>query len=229
MTKTGQHGKVRHREPWEITALGELRDRHRFDEFVRCAYARMLSLARQLLGNPDDASDVAQKVFLELHEVVTQHLSEPQAIAVKFLYDRVRWRVYDHIRDRQRQPFVSTEARGTSDSNDSSSNEENVLSASTCDTSESEVETIVVAIEKSKDIHEMVKELGGRRREVFDLLTKGERPVDIARQLGITKARVSQLMQIVCAQLKTKLRDNGWECHETIGVPLNFSRKHTLD
>jgi RNA polymerase sigma factor (sigma-70 family) len=227
MTKTGRHGKVPRREPWEITALGELRDRQRFDEFVRCAYARMLSLARQLLGNSDDAADIAQKAFLELHEVVTRHLLEPQAIAVKFLYDRVRWRVYDHVRDRQRHPLSATEVRGTSDSNDSSSNEENVLSASTCDTSE--VEAIVIAIEKSKDIQQMVRELGGRRHEVFDLLTKGERPVDIARQLGITKARVSQLMQIVCAQLKTKLREHGWECHETIGVPLNFSREHTLD
>jgi DNA-directed RNA polymerase specialized sigma subunit len=84
-----------------------------------------------------------------------------------------------------------------------------------------DLEALVTALEKSRDLHRLAAQLAGRSREVFELLIRDERPVDIARRLGISKARVSQLMQILCGQLRTKLRAEGWECNETLGVPLN--------
>jgi RNA polymerase sigma factor (sigma-70 family) len=231
MAETALIRKARPREPWESVTLGELRDGERFDAFVRSGYARMLSLARQFAGSLEDADDAVQKAFLELHEVVTGRLLEPQALAVGFMVERVRWRAYDTLRDRRRQPMSGVDAmRPAALDPPRFPDGDGVAAGHPLGAGAMpELADLLVALEKSEEIHRMGGELAGRRREVFDLLTRDQRPVDIARQLGITKARVSQLVQIVCSQLRTKLRDRGWECNETIGVPLNSWPESTLN
>jgi RNA polymerase sigma factor (sigma-70 family) len=217
MGSTVQAPKTRPREPWESVTLGELRDEDRFNAFVRSSYARMLALARQVAVSPEDADDATQKAFLELHEVVTGRLAQPKALAVGFMVERVRWRARDGIRDRRRQPALRLDGP------------EEVEPPHPFDGPAAaragprrELGDILIAIHKSEDVRRAGRELAGRRREVFDLLAKEERPADIARRLAISKARVTQLVQLVCAELRARLRERGWECNETLDVPLNF-------
>lgn len=85
-----------------------------------------------------------------------------------------------------------------------------------------DVERIVMARRKRADIHKCGSQLPGRASDVFLLLMQGASQSDIAERLGISKPWVSQLIDIIHAQLKRKLQDMGWECNETIGVPLNL-------
>jgi RNA polymerase sigma factor (sigma-70 family) len=213
--QTARKRGARPQEPWAHVTLGELRDCERFDEFVRSAYPRMLSLARQLAVSPEDAADAAQKAFLELHEVVTGRLAEPKAFAMGFMVERIRWRARDTLRDRQRQPGQLPEPDGPPDGDPRQGVRAEIPGSGP------ELAALLMALAKSEDLHRAGGELSGRRGEVFALLVRDQRPVDIARQLGITKARVSQLTRLLCVELRTKLVDRGWECHETIGVPLN--------
>ncbi len=229
MPETRQHPETRRRAAWECVALGDLRESARFDEFVGHAYARLLALARQFVGSPDDAADVVQTAFLELHQVVTERLAEPRAIAIGFMYERVRWRAHDRIRERRRQPVP---VGAVADPEESPAYAETLLAGpagATGDHPAPDLEAIVTAIEKSAVIRRAGTQLAGRSRAVFDLLIEAERPVDIARELGISKARVSQLMRILFAQLETRLREEGWECSETLGVPLNLRPERTLE
>lgn len=218
MAETPQKVRARPREHWQSVTLGELKDGERFDAFVRSGYARMLALARQFAASLEDADDAVQKAFLELHEVVTGRLAEPRALAVGFMVDRVRWRARDSIRGRRGQPASLLDGAGPSGCSPPEALEDGAAAAQAAATRE--LADLLIALDKSDEIHRMGRELVGRRGQVFALLAKDERPVDIARELGITKARVSQLVQIVCSQLRAQLRDRGWECNETVGVAL---------
>lgn len=226
MSATELKGAVRPRQPWETRTLGELRDRARFDEFVRDAYPRMVWVAAQLLRCEDDAFDVAQRVFIELYEVVTGRLAEPGAIAAAFLYDRVRWRAHDAFRDQRRRPQTSAplpdgEGGAGADSFRDADGHPDRKSA--------DVEAFIIAVEKRGALDRAGLALAGRRREVFALLMKGETPAEAARQLGISRPRVSQLMRLLCTDLRSALREQGWQCDETCGIPLNSSPGWTPD
>jgi len=84
--------------------LGELRDERKFDDFVRQSYERLLGFAYQLLGNWDDAEDVVQTVFMELWELVTKRLKEPNANAIAVTYRLVKRRTSD-LRIKQPSSF----------------------------------------------------------------------------------------------------------------------------
>lgn len=194
--------------------LGELRDERKFDDFVRQSYERLLGFAYQLLGNWDDAEDVVQTVFMELWELVTKRLKEPNANAIAVTYQLVKRRTSD-LRIKQPSSFnpewleepFSEEAFG-----DGLSWEEEMK----------DVEGIVIAIEKRRAIHECGNQLQGRAQEVFSLFLQGVPNAGIAKNLGISAARVSQLMKIVFIQLKRKLQEMGYDCNETVNVPLRF-------
>jgi RNA polymerase sigma factor (sigma-70 family) len=179
----------------------------------------MISFARQFSNNFDDADDAAQESFKELYEVVTKRLKKPNAVAAGFMYKRVKWRARDIHQDRRRQPTF-TEEFGDSNADDESFNEERASSAQEDDTPS--VEDIVLALKKKEDIRQLIMELRGRNREIGELLVNDERQVDIAKEFGISKERVNQVVKTIWTQLRPKLIEKGWECNETIGMHLNF-------
>ncbi len=194
--------------------LGELRDERKFDDFVRQSYERLLGFAYQLLGNWDDAEDVVQTVFMELWELVTKRLKEPNANAIAVTYQLVKRRTSD-LRIKQPSSFNPEwleEPFSEEAFDDGLSWEEEMK----------DVEGIVIAIEKRRAIHECGNQLQGRAREVFSLFLQGVPNAEIAKNLGISAARVSQLMKIVFIQLKQKLQEMGYDCNETVNVPLKF-------
>lgn len=212
-----RHRKGRAYEPWETVTLGALRDRERFEEFVHQAYKRLLAFAYQLLLDWDDANDAVQDALLELWELVTKRLRQPNANALAFVYQQIKWCALDI--QRKRQP-ISSEGLGELTLDDEPSEERSDLSGQ--EDNVPDIEGIVIALEKRDAIHKCGLQLQGRAREVFLCLMQGASQVDIAKQLGISKPRVSQLMEIIYTQLRHKLRDMGWECNETRNVPINF-------
>src|SRR5262249_19193763 len=153
---------ARTREPWETVSLGELRDCERLNEFVRCAYARLLSVASHLLGNVDDGGDVVQTAFLELHQVVAERLAEPRALALAFMYERVRWRAYDRIRERRRQPIAAMAASSPSGADEPAPGGDSGWSAGADEMPDMEV--LVTALEKARELRQLGMQLPGRNR-----------------------------------------------------------------
>ncbi len=49
---------------------------------------------------------------------------------------------------------------------------------------------------------EMIKKLSPRRREVFDMVVRGKRTSEIARELGIAEGTVKQHRQMIMVQLQ---------------------------
>lgn len=217
MRKMNRRKKRRAYEPWEAVTLGALLDRQQFNQFVHQAYERLLAFAYQLLRDWDDASDVVQTVLLELWELLTKRVRQPNASALAIIYQQIKRRALDIQRKRQ-QTFSKEfrdsfpESESFDERSDLSSQDENMP----------DVGGIVTALEKRDAIYKCGSKLSGRAHEVFFLLMQGDSQADIAKKLGISKPRVSQLMDIIHAQLKQKLQDMGWECDETLGVPLNF-------
>ncbi len=217
MKEIGRRKWQRFREPWKRFSLKDLRDRGNFDLFVRHAYQSLLEFAYQLLCNWDDASDVVQSVLIDLWEKLTQQqVRELNANALAFVLQQIRWRAIDFMR--KRQPSLtevtanpSFEEEGVDGGGKDEWQEESV-----------DVERIAIALEKRRALHRCGKELTGRAKEVFLLLTQEVSQAEIAQRLGVSPSRVSSLVKIVCYQLRRRLRAMGWECHETIGVPLNF-------
>lgn len=199
-------------ESWEGFTLGELRCRERFDEFVSKAYGRLLSFAYQLLRNWDDANDVLQTVFLELWELVTKRLKQPDAKALSFAYLQIRRRA---LSVKSTVPAEPIDEAGQPDGGDFDLSER-------LEDEMADIEGIVIAIEKRDAIYKCGEQLRGRAKEVFSLLAQGFSQAEIAEALGISRARVSQLVDIVYVQLKRRLQDMGYECNETIDVPLIF-------
>ncbi len=217
MKGIGGRKRQRFREPWEKFSLKDLRDRGHFDLFVHCAYQPLLEFAYQLLRNWDDAGDVVQSVLIDLWEKLTQQkVRELSANALAFVRQQTKWRAIDFMRKRQplltdETPNPSFEEEGANGGNEDEWQKE-----------DEKVERIVIALEKRRALYRCGEELTGRAKEVFLLLTQGVSQAEIAQRLGISPSRVSSLVKMVCHQLRQRLQTMGWECCETIGVPLNF-------
>ncbi len=151
---------------------------------------------------------------MELWELVTKRLKEPNANAIAVTYQLVKRRTSD-FRIKQPNSFNPEwleEPFSEEAFSDGLSWEEEMK----------DVEGIVIAIEKRRAIRECGNQLQGRARDVFSLFLKGVPQAEIAKNLGISAARVSQLMKIVFIQLKQKLQEMGYDCNETVNVPLKF-------
>lgn len=211
-------GKTRGRRELEgNSSLGDLADRRKFDEFVNRSYKSLCALAYQILGEWNDAHDAVQNALLELWEIVVKRLQKPDANAFSVACQLVGLRASDILRERSRMTDKPPE---NPPSDDGASDTESDETPQFPD--ERDVEGIVIALEKRKDIQRCGQELKGRAREVFLLLMEGCSQSEIAKRLGVSQARVSQLVKEICFKLRQKLREEGWECDETIGVPLRF-------
>lgn len=211
-------GKVKgYREVGETLSLGDLADRQKFDEFVRKSYEFLCAFAYQLLGDWNDAHDAVQNALLELWQIVTERLHQPNADALAFAYQLVKLRALDILR--RRGKLVHKPAENPSPDDDGYNVESEEASQFP---SEADIERIVIAIEKRRAIQRCGQVLKGRAREVFLLLMEDHSQSEIARMLGISPERVSQLVKEICLNLGQKLREEGWECNETLGVTLRF-------
>lgn len=217
MKGLGRRRWQRFREPWEKFSLKELRDRGRFDFFVRHAYPSLLEFAYQFLRNWDDANDAVQSVLIDLWEKLTrQQVRALDANALAFVLQQIKWRAMDLMR--KRQPLVADATPDPPFEGDGADG----IGGDGWQEAGIDVEGIAIALEKKRALYRCAEGLTGRAQEVFLLLTQGVSQAEIARALGVSTPRVSELVKLVCHQLRQRLRAMGWECHETIGVPLNF-------
>ncbi|MEZ8220064.1 RNA polymerase sigma factor, sigma-70 family [Candidatus Fervidibacteria bacterium JGI MDM2 JNZ-1-D12] len=198
----------------KTSSLGNLVDRQKFDEFVGRSYEFLCAFAYQLLGDWDDAHDAVQNALLELWQTVTERLHQPNANALALTYQLVKSRALDIIRKRRKSLHEPPE--NPSPDNEGSDGESDEID------DEIDIEGIIIALEKREAIQRHGQELKGRAREVFLLLMEDRSRSEIARMLGISSARVSQLVREICLRLRQKLREEGWECNETLGVTLRF-------
>jgi len=77
-------------------------DRRAFGELVRAHYGRIYASAFHLLGNHEDAEDLAQECFVRAHGALAQYRGESSFIA--WLYRIALHLVRDRFRRAQRRP-----------------------------------------------------------------------------------------------------------------------------
>lgn len=217
MQKEGHYRKKQILRAGQSFTLGELKDERKFDCFLSQSYERLLAFAFQLLGSWNDAEDVLQTAFLELWDLVTNRLRNPNADALAISYQLVKRRALDLLSKRP-SPFNSEWIREVP----AEGHSEDDIDLTSYEGGRADVEGIVIAIEKREAILECSNQLQGKAREAFFLLRQGFSKKEIAKNLGVSSARVSQLLNIAFSQLKRKLQEMGYDCNETIGVPLKF-------
>lgn len=84
-------------------------DASAFEELVRIHQHAVVGTVAKMLGNPAEAEDIAQQVFLRVWK--SAHRYEPQARFTTWLFTIARNLVFNEVRRRQRKPTVSVEER----------------------------------------------------------------------------------------------------------------------
>ncbi len=162
-----------------------------FDEIMICTQRRVLSLAWRLLGNPDDARDAAQEVFLRTFKYLPRLRTE---------YDLHGWiyRVTVNVcRDIARRRKLGNSDFVSIDSNNLTDGLETLRA-----TSDAEADAIIA--QKRAMITRALSTLTERERAVLVLRDlEGCSTEDVARHMGSRPATVRS--QICSARAKIKL------------------------
>lgn len=152
----------------DVQALEKLYDRHRV-----LAY----SLAARMLGNPADAEDVLQEVFLSLWRSASTYHSERSSVR-SWLMSIVHHRAIDKIRGRQSRPRLATLEEGMEvpDSSDVWKQVSDTLSG--------------------EDVRSALDHLPKEQRETIEL----------AYFQGYTQSQIAQLMEVPLGTVKGRMR-----------------------
>lgn len=76
-----------------------------FEELVQIHQFSVIAIVAKMLGNPSDAEDIAQQVFLRVWKSAKRY--EPRARFTTWLFTITRNLVFNEMRRRQRKPTVS--------------------------------------------------------------------------------------------------------------------------
>ncbi|WP_162343686.1 RNA polymerase sigma factor [Cyclobacterium salsum] len=93
------------REESEIVLLIRQGDQSAFEELYQRYVDRMLGFADRFLGNPDEAEEVVQVIFVNIWEK-RQHLDSERNIAA-YLFRSVKNQILNRLRDRKRHCDLS--------------------------------------------------------------------------------------------------------------------------
>jgi RNA polymerase sigma factor (sigma-70 family) len=182
-------------------SLGDLeRDPDVVSQVVTTYYRTMVHYAmRSYLVDLADAEGLVQQVFLELWMARCQGIRKPEVPVHVWLFQRLRQRCLNYAeRDRHRQTHSAAPEAGWR--------------------ARQLVSSPAAAEERQDELIDCLRQgvaqrLHGRTQEVIQLYIAGHSPTQIAEQLHVSAARVSQLLHKGIWLLRTWLQEQGWD-HE---------------
>lgn len=80
-----------------------------FERLVELHQRSVIGTVAKMLGNPSEAEDIAQQVFIRIWKSASRY--EPQAKFTTWLFTITRNLVFNEVRRRQRKPTVSVDER----------------------------------------------------------------------------------------------------------------------
>ncbi len=80
-----------------------------FERLVEIHQRAVIGTVAKMLGNPSEAEDIAQQVFIRIWKSASRY--EPQAKFTTWLFTITRNLVFNEVRRRQRKPTVSVDER----------------------------------------------------------------------------------------------------------------------
>jgi RNA polymerase sigma-70 factor (ECF subfamily) len=95
----------------DVELMGRIRrgDFAAFEELIEIHQRSVIGTVAKMLGNPSDAEDIAQQVFIRVWKSAVRY--EPQAKFTTWLFTITRNLVFNEVRRRQRKPTVSMQER----------------------------------------------------------------------------------------------------------------------
>jgi RNA polymerase sigma-70 factor, ECF subfamily len=95
----------------DVELMGRIRDGDfaAFEQLIEIHQRSVIGTVAKMLGNPSEAEDIAQQVFLRVWKSASRY--EPQAKFTTWLFTITRNLVFNEVRRRQRKPTVSVQER----------------------------------------------------------------------------------------------------------------------
>jgi RNA polymerase sigma-70 factor, ECF subfamily len=95
----------------DVELMGRIRegDFAAFEQLIEIHQRSVIGTVAKMLGNPSEAEDIAQQVFLRVWKSAGRY--EPQAKFTTWLFTITRNLVFNEVRRRQRKPTVSVQER----------------------------------------------------------------------------------------------------------------------
>jgi RNA polymerase sigma-70 factor (ECF subfamily) len=95
----------------DVELMGRIRDGDfaAFEQLIEIHQRSVIGTVAKMLGNPSDAEDIAQQVFIRVWKSAARY--EPQAKFTTWLFTITRNLVFNEVRRRQRKPTVSVQER----------------------------------------------------------------------------------------------------------------------
>ncbi|MBI1925013.1 sigma-70 family RNA polymerase sigma factor [Candidatus Poribacteria bacterium] len=159
--------------------------------------------------NEEDAEDLVQDAFLKLVEIVQGKVQSPDAPARAWMYQELKWRCIDFVREKERKEKVIAN-RNEENIEDG----ENIIDSLPDPTS---IEDEIIRMDDEIRLRKIypvlracIQELKGRRREIFGLYLEGYIAAEIAQKLGVTRAFVAKETKIGFRNLRQCLTRHGF-------------------
>ena len=164
----------------------------------------LLRFAFSLTGRREVAEEIVQDVFLQLH-AKWDEIDSPRA----WLFRSVRNRAYNYIRDNKRE-VLSTDTGKVQSPNDAETTNAETTNAETTNaetTSAETVEAMLLRIEATGALRQILRELDESDRELVELkYFQNLKYRDISAQTGLTISNVGYRLHHILKELAAKLR-----------------------
>ena len=164
-----------------------------FEELVEIHQHAVVGTVAKMLGNPAEAEDIAQQVFLRIWKSAARY--EPKAKFTTWMFTITRNLVFNEVRRRKRKPAISIEER----------EEESHLVVEDTQGQTPGEEALQRELEQAVD--DAIQALPEKQRIGVILRRYEEMPYDeIAKVLDLTVPAVKSLLFRARAQLKESLK-----------------------
>lgn len=164
-----------------------------FEELVEIHQSAVIGTVAKMLGNPAEAEDIAQQVFLRIWKSAGRY--EPKAKFTTWMFTITRNLVFNEVRRRKRKPSVSIEER------------EEETHTVVEDTRMPTPGDQVLQLELEKAVDDAIQALPEKQRIGVILRRYEEMPYEeIAKVLGISVPAVKSLLFRARTQLKESLQ-----------------------
>ncbi len=165
-----------------------------FEQLVEMHQHAVVGTVAKMLGDPNDAEDVAQQVFVRIWKSAPRY--KPQAKFTTWMFTITRNLVFNEMRRRQRKPSVSLEQR----------EEEFHAPETPADAPGPAEEALQQELERAVDA--AIAKLPEKQRLAVILRRYDELPYEeIGEILGMSLSAVKSLLFRARGQLKESLRD----------------------
>lgn len=164
-----------------------------FEELVEIHQRAVIGTVAKMLGNPDEAEDIAQQVFIRVWKSAKRY--EPQAKFTTWLFTITRNLVFNEMRRRQRKPAVSINER------------EDDFHIETADDSSKNPDESILQRELESAIDQAIQALPEKQRMAVILRRYEEMPYEeIGEILQLSLPAVKSLLFRARTQLKESLQ-----------------------